>query len=150
MPRCRRVPIRGTLGRVNVPVNNSLVVPESELEWKFTTSGGPGGQHANRSSTRAQLTWRVVDSQVLTSRQRTLLLDKLGDVVRVDVDDHRSQLRNRDTARDRLADKIRDALVVAPKRRPTKRSRASQRRRVEAKRRNSQTKKLRQKPKNWD
>lgn len=133
-----------------IEINPSLVIPDAELEWKFTTSGGPGGQHANKASTRVQLSWSITDSGILGESMRDRLRSKLGDVVRVDVDDHRSQLRNKDAATERLADKVRVALVRQRKRKPTKPSRGSQRRRLEGKKRKAQTKKLRQKPKSWD
>jgi len=135
---------------VPIHVDQSLLIPDAELDWKFTTSGGPGGQHANRSSTRVQLTWDIAESGVLTADRRRRLMTKLGDVVRVDVDDHRSQLRNKDVAAERLADKVRAALVQPRKRKKTKPSRGSQRRRLDSKKRKSQTKKLRQKPTSWD
>jgi ribosome-associated protein len=133
-----------------IEINHSLVVPDAELHWKYTTSGGPGGQHANRSSTRVQLTWSIADSTVVTDAMRNQLLIKLGDVVRVDVDDHRSQLRNKDLAADRLAEKVRAALVRQRRRKATKPSRGSQRRRLDGKKQRSNTKKLRQKPSRWD
>jgi ribosome-associated protein len=133
-----------------IEINQSLVIPDAELDWKFTTSGGPGGQHANRSSTRVQLSWSIVDSAVLSASLRNRLQSKLGDVVRADVDDHRSQLRNKDIAAERIADKVKAALVQQRKRRPTKPSKGSQRRRLEGKKRDSKTKKLRKKPTNWD
>lgn len=133
-----------------IEVNSWLTIPDDELEFKFTTSRGPGGQHANRSSTRVQLSWNIADSLVLSDSARAKLIAKLGPVVRADVDDHRSQTRNREAATDRLADKVRGALVQQRKRRATKPSRASQRRRVESKRRKSQTKALRKKPTRWD
>ena len=133
-----------------IDVNDSLSIPDAELEWKFTTSGGPGGQHANRTSSRVQLAWDISSSQVLSNRIRQELQSKLGAVVRVDVDDHRSQGRNREIAAERLADKVRSALVRQRRRRATKPSRSSQRRRVEGKRKRSETKRLRQKPTGWD
>lgn len=133
-----------------IHVDQSLLIPDAELEWKYTTSGGPGGQHANRSSTRVQLSWDIAESSVLNHDRRERLVAKLGDIVRVDVDDHRSQLRNKDLASERLADKIRGALVQQRKRKKTKPSRGSQRRRLDSKKRNSNTKKLRQKPTRWD
>jgi len=133
-----------------IEINQSLVIPDAELDWKYTTSGGPGGQHANKSSTRVQLSWNIAESGVLGQSMRDQLTGKLGGVVRVDVDDHRSQLRNKDIASDRLAEKVRTALVRQRKRKATKPSRGSQRRRLEGKKRKAQTKKLRQKPKNWD
>lgn len=133
-----------------IEINQSLVVPDAELDWKYTTSGGPGGQHANRSSTRVHLTWNIAESAVLTGETRSRLLSKLGAVVRVDVDDHRSQLRNRDVAAERLAEKVRAALVRPRKRKATKPSRGAKRRRLEGKKQRSNTKKLRQKPTRWD
>lgn len=135
---------------VPIHVDQSLLIPDAELDWKFTTSGGPGGQHANRSSTRVQLTWDIAESGVLNEDRRRRLVSKLGDVVRVDVDDHRSQLRNKDVAAERLADKVRAALVQQRKRKKTKPSKGAQRRRLDSKKRKSQTKKLRQKPTSWD
>ncbi|MEM7092342.1 MAG: alternative ribosome rescue aminoacyl-tRNA hydrolase ArfB [Actinomycetota bacterium] len=133
-----------------IRVDERLTIPDAELEWKYTTSGGPGGQHANRSSTRVQLSWNIVASNTLTDGQRGLLAAKIGQVLRVDVDDHRSQLRNREIAEQRLAEKVRQAFVRQAPRRKTKPSKASQRRRVESKRRASQTKALRKKPTRWD
>lgn len=126
-----------------------FTVPDNELSWRFTASGGPGGQHANKAATRAELTWSIADSVVLSDQHRRLLNDRFGDVVRVVVDDERSQLRNREIAEDRFARRLRSALTPVKRRRPTKPTRGSQRRRVEAKRKNSQRKQLRQRP-NWD
>jgi ribosome-associated protein len=81
---------------------------------------------------------------------RDQLITKLGHVARVDVDDHRSQLRNKDLASDRLAEKVRAALVRQRRRKATKPSRGSQRRRLDGKKQRSDTKKLRQKPARWD
>ena len=135
---------------VPIEINQSLVVPDAELEWKYTTSGGPGGQHANRSSTRVHLTWNIADSSVVSGETRSRLLSKLGGAVRVDVDDHRSQVRNRDIAAQRLAEKVQAALVRPRTRKATKPSRGAQRRRLEGKKQRSNTKKLRQKPTHWD
>ena len=133
-----------------IEIDDSLMIPDAELEWKYTTSGGPGGQHANKASTRVQLAWDIAASEVLTDGVRNRLTTKLGDVVRVDVDDHRSQSRNREIAGDRLAEKVRTALTQRRPRRATKPSRSSQRRRVEGKRRKSETKKLRKRPSSWE
>jgi len=133
-----------------IEINSSLVIPDAELDFKYTTSGGPGGQHANRSSTRVQLSWSIVESAAVTGAVRSRLLSKLGEVVRADVDDHRSQLRNKDVALERLGDKVKQALVQERKRRPTKPTKGSKRRRLEGKKRKSQTKKLRQRPSRSD
>lgn len=111
-----------------------------ELEWKFTPSGGPGGQHANRSNTRAELRFDVAASPSLTDEQRALLVGKLGEVVRIVADDERSQTRNRTVALDRLRSKLADALHVPRARRPTKQSRSAKERRLQSKREQSERK----------
>ncbi len=129
-----------------VTVRPSLVIPDAELSERFTTSGGPGGQHANKAATRVELTWDIESSTVVSERDRATLIEHFGPIVRVVVDDERSQLRNREIAHDRLAGRIRTALTPAKPRRATKPTRGSKHRRVEAKRKNSQRKQLRQKP----
>ena len=127
-------------------VNRTLRIPLDELEWRFTASGGPGGQHANRSNTKAEVRFDVAASPSLGPRQRARLLDKLGPVVRVVVDDERSQLRNRGLAQERLAQRLADALRVDRPRRPTRPTLAGQRRRLEEKRRRGDRKRQRQRP----
>lgn len=135
---------------MTIAVNSRLTIPDAELDWRFTTSGGPGGQHANRASTRVQLAWDISESGILDDKTRRRLVDALGPTVRVDVDDHRSQQRNRELAAERLGDKVRAALAPRRKRRPTRPTAGSRRRRLESKRRRSETKRLRRKPKRWD
>lgn len=127
-------------------VRSGLVIPAAELSERFMPSGGPGGQHANRSSTRVELRFDVTASAVLSDSQRQRLLDRLGDEVRVVVDDERSQSRNRDIARERMAGRIRNALVVEAPRRATKPTRGSKRRRLDAKKRRSELKQQRRRP----
>ena len=91
-------------------VNRTLSIPLDELEWRFTPSGGPGGQHANRSNTRVELRFDVAGSPSLGPRQRARLIERLGPLVRVTVDAERSQLRNRAIALERLADRLGVAL----------------------------------------
>ncbi len=129
-----------------VYVTRDLVIPDAELHWRFTTSSGPGGQHANRSNTRVELLWSVADSVVLTDHQRSRLVERLGAEVRVVADGHRSQLRNREEATQRLAERCRNALSEQKRRKKTKPTRASKRRRLKAKRQTSQTKELRRRP----
>lgn len=121
-------------------------VPENEIEFRFTASGGPGGQHANRSNTKVIAVWRPADSATLPDRLRPRIIDRLGDVVRVAVEDERSQTRNREIAVERLRGRVANALVVERRRRPTKATRASKRRRVDTKRRRGEVKRGRQKP----
>ena len=117
-----------------------MQVPSEEVVVKVSRSGGPGGQHANTSETRVELAWDVASSTALTEAQRTLLLDRLGPVVRAVAEDTRSQARNRDIAFERLAAKVAAALVVARTRRPTRPSRGAVERRLAAKRRTGERK----------
>ena len=133
-----------------ITVQSSLIIPDHELTERFTASGGPGGQHANKAATRVELTWNIEESQEVSERQRATLIEHFGPVVRVVVDDERSQLRNREIAEERLAGRVRTALTPVAPRRKTKPSRSAKRRRVEAKRKNSERKKLRQRPKHDD
>ena len=87
-------------------------VPESEIEFRFTASGGPGGQHANRSNTKVIAVWRPEESPRLPPGLRARVLERLGDVVRVAVDDERSQTRNREIAVERIRGRVANALVV--------------------------------------
>jgi ribosome-associated protein len=124
-------------------VTRSCAIPLSELRWRFSRSGGPGGQHANTADTRAEVVFDVATSPSLGPRQRQRLLEKLGPEVRAVASDERSQARNRSLALDRLRERLADALHVETPRRPTRPTRASQVRRVDAKRRRSETKRLR-------
>lgn len=120
-------------------------IPGDELEEFFETSGGPGGQHANRANTAVRLRFDVVASS-LPDDVRTKLTQRLGDTVEVTVTDSRSQFRNRAIARQRLQDRIETALVDPPARRKTRPTRASKQQRLEDKRARSEKKRLRQPP----
>ena len=124
-------------------VRGDCVVALAELSWRFTTSSGPGGQHANRSATRAEVSFDVAAATTLTDRQRSKIVATLGPVVVVRADDHRSQTRNRQLALDRLRGKLAEALHEDRARRKTKPSRSARRKRVDAKRRRGETKRLR-------
>ncbi len=147
-----RRPVGMVLPMDDLVVNKELVIPAAELRWRFDPAGGPGGQHANRSSTRVELSWNVAQSSVLQRGLKERVLDQLaGDavdgVVSVRVAESRSQWRNRQIARRRLADRLRRAMrPPAPPRRTTRRTGASQERRLAAKRVRSETKRLRRKP----
>jgi ribosome-associated protein len=127
---------RGDGGDV-LRVTRTLAIPLDELTWRFTPSGGPGGQHANRSSTRAEVRFDVVASPSLGPRQRARLLERLGPEVRAASSDERSQVRNRAAALERLRVRLADALREARARVPTAPSAAARARRLEAKRRQS-------------
>ena len=133
-------------------ISAQLEIDEQELEVLTTTSRGPGGQHVNRSETRVVLRWNVLESDSLTEEQRALLLSKLGSrisrdgVLQVAAEDHRSQTRNRELARERLAELVASALHRERPRRATKPTRASQKRRVEDKKKRGAIKDRRRKP----
>jgi len=118
-------------------------VPQDEVVVRLSRSGGPGGQHANTSETRVELSWDVAASAAPTEAQRVLLLDRLGPVVRAMAEDSRSQARNKDLAFERLAAKVNAALVVARPRRATRPSRGAVERRLQAKRRTGENKRNR-------
>ena len=127
-------------------VTRSCVIPPDELEWRFSGSGGPGGQHANTANTRVELLFDVEASEALGPRQRTRLLERLGPRVRIVVSERRSQMRNRELALERLRDRLAGALHVEPKRVATRPTRASKRARVDSKRRQSERKRARKTP----
>lgn len=117
-----------------------MQIPESELEWRFTGSGGPGGQHANTSNTRVELVFNIAASESLDDTIRQRLLAALGSQVRVVCSASRSQRRNRETARELLDRRIAAALVTPAQRRPTRPGRGAVERRITAKRQRSETK----------
>ncbi len=126
-------------------------IASEELTWTFGPSGGPGGQHANRSNTRAELRFDLAASSAFSPTDRDHMLTRLGPraangVIVVSVDESRSQWRNRSIARARLADLLIDALKRPTPRRPTRRTGASQRERLDAKRAHSRIKQDRRKP----
>lgn len=115
----------------------------SEVAFRFSRSSGPGGQHAQKSSTRVEALFDVSESTALTAAEKARVLSKLGPVVRAIAQDERSQLRNRELATDRIVEQLREATHVRRKRRPTKPSAASQERRLDEKKRRGRTKQLR-------
>jgi ribosome-associated protein len=117
-----------------------------ELRWRFAASGGPGGQHANKAATRAEVRFDIETSPSLTEAQRDRLLTKLGPVVTVVADDTRSQTRNRSLALERLRTRLATALARPRPRRATKPSRGAVERRISAKKRRGETKQRRARP----
>ncbi len=127
-------------------VNRSVQIPLGELEVRFSASGGPGGQHANKAATRVELTFDVEASPSLLPRQKERIIERLGPIVRIVVDDERSQLRNRALAEKRFVARLASALHVDPPRRATKPSRGAKERRLRGKKERSQTKANRRPP----
>jgi ribosome-associated protein len=130
-------------------VSRSISIPEGELRWRFSHSSGPGGQGVNTADSRVELSLDVANTTALGPIQRRRALERLSGrlvdgVLTVRASEHRSQYRNREEARDRLAALL--AIAVAPpppRRKPTKPSRAAVERRLADKRRRAQTKRLR-------
>ena len=118
----------------------------SEVAFRFSRSSGPGGQHAQKSSTRVEALFDVEGSEGLTAAERGRVLERLGPVVRAVAQDERSQLRNRELATDRIVEQLREATKIRRPRRATKPTASSREKRLEGKRRQSQTKRLRRPP----
>ena len=137
---------------MDLVVSPALTIPAAELNWRFSRSSGPGGQHVNTSDSRVELLWDVAGSEVLTEEQRAMLLGRLKNrlvagVLTVTASEQRSQLRNRESALAKLAALVADGLAPAPpKRRKTKPTRGSNYRRLDAKKQRSVTKQQRQRP----
>jgi ribosome-associated protein len=137
---------------MDLEVSPALTIPADELGWRFSRSSGAGGQHVNTSDTRVELSWSVAGSLVLSEQQRALLTTRLAGrlvsgVLTVTASERRSQLRNRETALEKLGALVRAALAPAgPRRRATKPTRGSARRHLAAKQQRSATKRQRQRP----
>lgn len=133
-------------------VTPHLTIPQSELDYRASRSGGPGGQHVNTSSTRIEVWWDVASSPSLTPDQRAQLLERLGSRLdsngrlRLVSSGSRSQLRNREDVTERLRSLLASALAPRKKRKATKPSRAAKAARLEAKRRRASTKQRRRAP----
>lgn len=133
-------------------VTARLVIPEAELSWRFSRAGGPGGQHVNTSDTRVELSFDVAGSPSLPAPLRARALERLAGrlvdgVLTVSASEHRSQLRNRDAAEDRLAELLREAVAPPPRaRRATKPTRAARERRLQGKKHRGEIKRLRGRP----
>ena len=127
-------------------MTRSVLLPLAEIELRFSRSSGPGGQHANTAETRVEAVLDVQASSALTEAQKRRVVAKAGPALRAVAQDERSQLRNRELAVERLVEQLREALKVERRRVATKPTAASRERRLESKRRRSQTKKLRRPP----
>jgi ribosome-associated protein len=127
----------------SIRLTRSVTLPVSENEQRTSRSSGPGGQHAQKSETRVEAVFDVEASSALSDAQKRRVLAKAGPVLRAVAQDERSQLRNRELATERLVAALREALRVPRTRVPTKPTAASRERRLEDKRRRSETKRMR-------
>jgi len=132
-----------------LPVTRSISIPGTELRWRFSRSGGPGGQGVNTADSRVELSWDLLASPVLSPALKRRAAERLGarlvdGVLTVAASEHRAQLDNRRAAADRLAELVRRAIAPPPPaRRATKPSRRAVARRLDAKRHRGEIKKLR-------
>jgi ribosome-associated protein len=135
-----------------VTLRSGVVLPDDELQWRFSRSGGPGGQSVNTADSRVELSWDAAGTAALTAEQRERVLDRLAGrltdgVLTIAASEHRSQLRNRQAAAERLAAVLDAALAPPPPpRRAARPSRASRARRAEGERRRRAVKELRRRP----
>ncbi|MGI8796595.1 MAG: alternative ribosome rescue aminoacyl-tRNA hydrolase ArfB [Acidimicrobiia bacterium] len=128
-------------------MTRTCAIPAAELEWRFSGSSGPGGQHVNTANTRVELRFDVAGSRALGPHERQRLLERLGPVVRVVASDTRSQARNRELALARMRARLADALRRSPPpRRPTAPTRSARRSRLEGKRHRGEVKRQRRPP----
>jgi len=129
-----------------LPVRPGLAIPLAEIELRTSRSSGPGGQHANVTASRVEAVFDVASSETLSEAQRARVTARLGPRVTAAAQDTRSQLRNRELALARLAERLAHALEVRRPRTATRPTKASKRRRVEAKKRRGDIKRDRRKP----
>jgi ribosome-associated protein len=129
-----------------IRVTRSVSLPPGEIEIRVSRSGGPGGQHAQKTSTRVEALFDVESSTALTDVQKRRVVARAGPTLRAVAQDERSQLRNRELAIERLVEKLRAALAVPRQRVPTTPSAKARERRLESKRRRARTKALRRPP----
>jgi len=129
-----------------IPIRAGVAIPLSEIELRTSRSSGPGGQHANVTASRVEAVFDVHGSTALSEAQKARIAARLGPRVTASAQDTRSQHRNRELALERLAGRIAHALEVRRPRTKTRPTRASQRRRVESKKRRGDIKKARRRP----
>jgi ribosome-associated protein len=132
--------------RQSIRVTRSVTVPLAEIEIRVSRSSGPGGQHAQKSSTRVEAVFDVEASSALSDTQKRRVTGRAGAVLRAVSQDERSQVRNRELAVERLVEKLRAALAVPRRRVPTTPGAAARERRLEEKRLRARTKRLRRNP----
>ena len=140
----------------DLEVNASVMIPDQELLVRVCRASGPGGQHVNTSNTKVQLLWSPATSVALSELQRERVLEKLSarltkeGALICSAEAHRSQARNLEEARERLAQLVRQALFVPKERKATKPSRGQKAKRLKAKKERGQLKAQRQQKGGWD
>ncbi|MCO8272008.1 aminoacyl-tRNA hydrolase [Actinoplanes sp. TRM 88003] len=133
----------------DIRVNDRLIIPAAEVAWRFSRSGGPGGQGVNTTDSRVELSWDLTGSALLPAALKERAVERLGHrlihgVLTVTASEHRSQLRNREAAAARLAGLVASAIAAPPRvRRATRPSKGSVERRIAEKKRRGETKRNR-------
>jgi len=136
----------------DLPITPRITIPGWELDFASSRSSGPGGQSVNKTNSRVTLRWHVASSSVLSTGQKSRLARKLSSridgsgFISIHAESARSQLKNKELARERLAQMIAEALIIPKRRRATKPSRASKQRRIDKKKKQGQKKAMRQRP----
>jgi ribosome-associated protein len=136
----------------DLPINRRITIPGQELETSASRSSGPGGQHANKASTRVTLTFNIETTSIFSTAQQTRVLSKLrhrltaDGELKVSADSSRSQKMNLEEARSRMASILAKALLVPKSRVKTKPSRRAKARRLDSKKKQGDKKKMRKKP----
>ena len=135
-----------------IPITDDVAIPDEEVTFATSRSGGPGGQNVNKLETRVTLRFDLAASGSLTEEQKARLLERLATritragILHISAQKHRTQGANRDAALERFAELVRDALREETPRKKTRTSRAAKARRVEEKRRHSERKRNRSAP----
>ena len=136
-------------------VQSGVIIPAQELSIRVSRASGAGGQHVNKTSTKVQLTWSPSKSVAITPEQKDYLIQKLqhrinkAGFITCSVDETRSQRKNIELARARLAELVKRGLYIPKKRKPTKPTKGSKERRLQAKKQRGQLKAQRRQQK-WD
>jgi ribosome-associated protein len=133
-----------------LPIGRHGAIPLREIVLRTSRSSGPGGQHANVTASRVEAVFEVASSESLSENQKQRVIARVGPRVVAVAQDARSQSRNRELALERLARRLENALAVQRPRRATKPTKASQRARLDSKRRNAQRKRERRGPSSFD
>lgn len=131
-------------------LDSGIAIPLGEIALRASRSSGPGGQHANKTSTRVDASFDVAASQTLSASQRARVADRVGPIVRTQSQEQRSQLRNRERALTQLGERLDWALKPRRRRVATKPSKASVQRRLAGKRSRSEVKAKRKRPEPGD
>lgn len=136
----------------DLKINGKVTIPAAELQWTTSRSGGPGGQHVNKTNSKVTLEWNIDSSSVLTDVKKARIKSRLSNritsdgVLKVSASGSRSQKANLEDARERLAALVREAMKVSKPRKKTKPSKRAKRRRLDGKKRRGDLKKSRKKP----